>query len=74
MFSFGKKKPAPGRYDPAVYKPVLHCSICTGEQVAGFRNRHTGQLENGTLVRSQKDLQAFLDQYGLTAAELEKEY
>ena len=33
---FGKKKMSPS-YDPAAQKPVLRCSICTGEQVAGFR-------------------------------------
>ena len=30
---FGKKKAS--SYDPAAQKPVLRCSICTGEQVAG---------------------------------------
>jgi hypothetical protein len=74
MFGFGKKHAAPTSYDSAEYKPVLHCSICTGEQVAGFKNRRTGQFEDVMLVRGQKDLQAFLDRYGLTADELEKEY
>jgi hypothetical protein len=74
MFGFGKKRPAPTSYDSNEYKPVLHCSICTGEQVAGFKNRRTGQFEDVMLVRSQKDLQAFLDRYGLTADELEKDY
>jgi hypothetical protein len=74
MFGFGKKHPAPTVYDPAEYKPVLHCSICTGEQVAGFKNRRTGHFEDVMLVRGAKDLQTFLDRYGLTADELEKEY
>jgi hypothetical protein len=74
MFHLGKKRPAPTPYDPKEYKPVLHCSICTGEQVAGFKKRRTGQFEDVMLVRSQKDLQTFLDRYGLTADELEKEY
>jgi hypothetical protein len=74
MFHLGKKRPAPTPYDPNESKPVLHCSICTGEQVAGFKNRRTGQFEDVMLVRSQKDLQAFLDRYGLTADELEKDY
>jgi hypothetical protein len=74
MFGFGKKRPAPTSYDSNEYKPVLHCSICTGEQVAGFKNRRTGQFEDVMLVRSQKDLQAFLDRYGLTADKLEKDY
>ena len=32
---FSKKKPS-AAYDPAVQRPALRCSICTGEQVAGF--------------------------------------
>jgi hypothetical protein len=74
MFGFGKKRAVPTSYDPNEYKPVLHCSICTGEQVAGFKNRRTGQFEDVMLVRGPKDLQAFLDRYGLTADELEKDY
>ena len=46
---FGKKdrkkdraqSPA-GGYDPASQEPVLRCSICNGEQVAGFRDKTTG--------------------------------
>ena len=40
---FGKKKMSPS-YDPTAQKPVLRCSICTGEQVAGFQDLHTGHL------------------------------
>ncbi len=32
---FSRKKPARS-YDPATQQPALRCSICTGEQVAGF--------------------------------------
>jgi hypothetical protein len=42
--------------------------------VAGFKNRRTGHFEDVMLVRGAKDLQTFLDRYGLTADELEKEY
>ncbi len=34
---FGKKKKIVKKsYDPAAQTPILHCSICNGEQVAGF--------------------------------------
>lgn len=70
-----KKRTAPGKtYDREHYKPVLHCSICTGEQVAGFKDLRTGQFQDVMLVRTQKDLDAFLAQYGLRAEELEKDY
>lgn len=70
---FGKKS-APKPYDRTRYKPVLHCSICTGEQVAGFKDLRTGRFEDVMLVRTQRDLNAFLTQYGLKAEELEKDY
>lgn len=53
-------------YDPAIQKPILRCSICTGEQVAGFRNLQTGKFTDIMLIRSEKDLQAFKEQYGVT--------
>ena len=29
-------------YDPGTQKPVIKCSICNGEQVAGFKNKSAG--------------------------------
>lgn len=40
---FRKKQPVKKEYDRANQKPILRCSICTGEQVAGFKNIHTGR-------------------------------
>ena len=59
-------------YDPSVQKPVLRCSICTGEQVAGFKDLHTGKFTDIMLIRNEKDLEAFKEQYGVT--ELTKEF
>ncbi|MGN0706464.1 MAG: aspartate dehydrogenase [Faecalibacterium sp.] len=61
---FGKKKSAAG-YDPAVSRPVLKCSICTGEQVAGFQELATGKVEEVMLIRTPRDLEAFRAAYGL---------
>lgn len=45
-FRFGKKPvKAVRQYDRENYKPVLKCSICTGEQVAGFKDIHSGKFE-----------------------------
>lgn len=60
------------QYDAETYKPVVKCSICNGEQVAGFKNLHTGQFEEIMLVRSEADLQEFKERYGIT--EITKEY
>ena len=61
---FGKKKRG-GSYDPALEKPVLHRSICTGETAAGFLELSTGKFREITLIRSDADLQAFMKEYGL---------
>ena len=69
MFGFGKtgkqNKTSTVAYDPAKQKAVLRCSICTGEQVAGFQDVHTGKFEEVMLIRDQADLQHFKEQYGV---------
>ena len=39
--------------------PAIRVSICTGEQVAGFKNLSTGKFEEITLIRDRKDLEDF---------------
>ena len=69
-----KKKPTPLKhYDPARQRPALRCSICTGEQVAGFKNLSDGKFEEVMLIRNESDLQAFREQYGITG-DIEKIY
>ncbi|MGN0661999.1 MAG: aspartate dehydrogenase [Faecalibacterium sp.] len=63
---FGKKR-SNLSYDPGAVRPVLKCSICTGEQVAGFQNLSTGKIEEVMLVRSPKDLERFRASCGLAA-------
>lgn len=72
---FGRKKnrdTEKKQYDAAVCKPVLRCSICTGEQVAGFQDLRTGRFEEVELIRNDRELQDFLDRYGLK--DIEKIY
>lgn len=59
-------------YDKETSRPVLKCSICNGEQVAGFKDIHTGKFEEIMLIRDQKDLDLFMKQYGIE--EITKEY
>ena len=64
-----KKKPIPSKtYDPALKRPALRCSICTG-----FQNLSDGKFEEVMLIRNESDLQAFRDQYGI-AGNIEKIY
>ena len=70
LFSGKKKQPAALTYKGT---PAIRCSICTGEQVAGFRRTDTGTFEEVMLIRDEADLQAFREQYGITG-EIRKIY
>lgn len=69
---FRKKQPVKKDYDRENQKPVLRCSICTGEQVAGFKNIHTGQWEEVMLIKNEEDLETFKSMYGVEV--VTKEY
>lgn len=56
-------------YDAARQKPVLRCSICTGEQVAGFQDLQTGKVEEVMLIRNEADMQKFREMYGVETLE-----
>ena len=58
-----KKNIVTKTYDKENKKPVIKASICNGEQVAGFKNIHTGKI----------DVDAFKKMYGIDG-EIEKEY
>ena len=74
MFFFKKKQPSKPElsYDPETQKPIIRCSICTGEQVAGIKNLKTGKFEEYMLIRNQSDLQHFQDMVG--CSDIPKEY
>ncbi len=69
---FGRKKPQKKTYDKVNQKPVLHCSICTGEPVAGFKDIHTGKFEDVMLIRNDRDLKTFMEMYDIET--ITKEY
>lgn len=52
---------------------VIRASICNGEQVAGFKDIHTGRIEEVMLIKSPTDLETFQKMYGIDE-EIEKEY
>lgn len=60
-------------YDKDSKRPVIKVSICTGEQVAGFKDIHTGKIEEVMLIRSEADLDNFKKMYGINE-KIEKEY
>lgn len=71
--SLFKRKSALMSYDRENKKPVIRASICTGEQVACFKDIHTGKLEEVMLIRNQADLDKFKSMYGIEG-EIAKEY
>ncbi len=64
---FGKKeaKKPTRRYDPEKVEPVIRSSICTGEKVAGFRDKKTGHLDEVMLIMNDRDLETFRKEYGI---------
>ncbi len=59
-------------FHPEEEYAVLRCSICNGEQVAGFKNRTTGHFTEVSLIRSSQELEEFKKKYGIT--DITKEY
>lgn len=61
-------------YDRENLRPVIRSSICTGEQVAGFKNIHTGKFSEVMLIRNDSDLEEFLKIYDISLADVADEY
>lgn len=70
---FFKKKQEKKTYDKTTKRPVIKASICTGEQVAGFKDLKTGLFEEIMLIKNQDDLIIFKEMYGIIE-EIEKIY
>ncbi|MBE5995872.1 MAG: aspartate dehydrogenase [Lachnospiraceae bacterium] len=51
---------------------MIRCSICTGEQTAGFKDNETGVFHEERLIRGEEDLEQFKAQYHLQ--DIRKEY
>ena len=65
MMGLFKKRIVTQSYDMENKKPVIKASICNGEQVAGFRDIHTGKIEEVMLIKSPADLEKFKVIYGI---------
>ncbi len=68
-----RKKVEVRTYDKETKEPVIRASICNGEQIAGFKEIHTGRFEEIMLIKSPADLERFKTMYGITE-EVAKEY
>ena len=73
MFGRRKKQPAPP-YDKEGKVPVIRSSICTGEQVAGFKELAGGRFEELMLIRDSRDLEEFMRLYQVEEREISREW
>ena len=72
---FGKKQQSLSKdisFDSDKQIAVIKCSICTGEQVAGFKSKEDGHFTEVMLIRDAKDLEKFKETYKIE--EIKKEY
>ncbi len=60
-------------YDPDATVPILRCSICNGEQVAGFKDLKNGTFDEIMVIRNAADLEVFKKHFGIEG-EIRKEY
>ncbi len=59
-------------FDPDKQYAVIRSSICTGEKVAGFKNKDDGHFTEVMLIKSPSDEKLFRDTFNLT--EIKTEY
>lgn len=72
---FGRKKQQTAiSYDKNGKIPVIRASICTGEQVAGFKDPVSGKFQELMLIRNDRDLQEFLEQYQVSESDIQREW
>ena len=71
---WNRKKRVKMTYDKTGKIPVIRSSICTGEQVAGFRDEASGKFQELMLIRTDSDYQEFLRLYELEESEIRREW
>ena len=71
---FGRRKKPPVSYDKTGKIPVIRSSICTGEQVAGFKETASGKFQEIMLIRNGEDLREFLKKYQVAESEIRREW
>lgn len=52
-------------FDPKAQLPVIRASICTGEKVAGFKDKKTGHFVEVMLIRNEEEKKRFMQIYGI---------
>jgi len=73
MFNKKKLKSYEEAYDLDKYIPIIKASICTGEQVIGFKEKATNKFIEISLIKDYKDIEEFRKKYNVNC-EIKKEY
>ena len=73
MKLFGRKKASEPavHFDPETQYAVIRSSICTGEKVAGFKNKTDGHFTEVMLIRSPTKKKEFKETYGVESLKVE---
>ena len=72
---FGRRKqPDISPYDKTGKIPVIRSSICTGEQVAGFKDPVSGKFDDLMLIRNSNDLAEFLSLFQVDESDIQREW
>lgn len=69
-----RKKVNRETYDKENCVPVIRSSICTGEQVAGFKDIYTGKFSEAMLLRNASDKKDFMEKYDVSEEEIKREW
>lgn len=61
-------------YDKTGKIPVIRSSICTGEQVAGFKDPSSGKFDELMLIRNGNDFMEFLSLYQVNESDIQRDW
>ena len=71
LFGCKKTRETAVQFDPETQYAVIRSSICTGEKVAGFKNKTDGHFTEVMLIRSPADEKEFKETYGVETVKTE---
>jgi hypothetical protein len=72
LFKIFREKPEETQlFPPEEYTPVIRSSICTGEKVAGFKDKTGGHFTEVMLISTPEDEATFMTAFGLSSVKRE---
>ena len=71
LFGRNKSREAAVQFNPETQYAVIRSSICTGEKVAGFKNKTNGHFSEVMLIRSAADEKEFKETYRVESLKVE---